>query len=370
MNAPLFDIDRPSLQAEVESYKPGTGLAWPNFFDLKYTPKFDIHSLVGEDGIPVSADRIAFNVKAPKKTRKTIGSWDGKLAKIAISREKDEMAINEYNDLKAIAAQADTDKDAKQYLVDMVYDDVKFCNDGMDYRVELDAMRIASHGFQSFPASIEGDNATQDVIDFHVPDDNKAGASVAWSDVDNADGIADIVALQKKPMKKGNRKPMYCILEQAAFDQLLAQKKTLNRLSGYSALTGSNLVLTQDSVDLAMINRYMTSKGYPTFVVIDTYATVEAKDGSQETIKPFAENVVVMAPTTKLGYVYYKTVPDVKDTAALQSHASYYKVTRYSDLNPMLEVTLAEAYMQVGLKDRASLCFLNTAKTTWNNGDV
>lgn len=369
MNKPLFDIDRPSLQAEVDSYKPGNGLAWPNFFDLKYTPKFDIHSLVGDDGIPVSADRIAFNVKAPKKTRKTIGSWDGRLAKIAISREKDEIAINEYRDLQAVANASDTDRDAKRYLIDMIYDDVKFCNDGMDYRVELDAMRIASHGFQSFPKSIEGDNATEDVINFNIPAENHSGAKVPWSDADNADGIADIVKMQKIVVKKGNKKPNYAIMEQAAFDLLIAQKATLNRLSAYNAITQSSIVLTADSVDVDVINRYMSRKGYPTIVVIDTYTTIEHNDGSRETIKPFAENVVLLAPTTKLGYVYYKTVPDVQNTEALQTHGSFYKMTRYSDVNPMLEVTLAESYMQVGLKDRASLCFINTEKTTWNDGD-
>ena len=72
MNKPLFDLDQPGLQAEVDSYKPGNGLIWPVLFPLKYTPKFDLKGIEGEDGIPVSADRVAFNTKAPLKSRKTL----------------------------------------------------------------------------------------------------------------------------------------------------------------------------------------------------------------------------------------------------------------------------------------------------------
>lgn len=373
MNKPLFDIDRPSLQAEVDSYVPGSGLSWRTFFPLKYTPRFDLHGLEGEDGIPVTADRIAFDVKAPTKTRKTIGSWSGELAKIAISRDKNEKQINEYNDLTSIANAADTDKDAKKYLVDMVYDDVKFCNDGMDYKVELDALRIGSHGVQDFPATIDGDNATADVINFNVPAENFFGVTAAnkkWSAAATADGIADIVRMQKAIIKKGHRRPNFAIMEQAAFDYLTQQTATLNRLSSYNAFTGGSAILSPDAVDLGVINNYMAKKGYPTILVIDSYATVEAKNGEQTTMKPWAENVCVLSPTVQLGWTYYKGVPDVKDTDALQVHGAYYKMTRYSELNPMKEVTMAEAYVQCALINRASLCFLNTENTSWNGGSI
>jgi hypothetical protein len=44
-------------------------------------------------------------------------------------------------------------------------------------------------------------------------------------------------------------------------------------------------------------------------------------------------------------------------------------MTRYSDLNPMLEVTMAEAYVQPALINRKSLVFLNTTAENWNNGE-
>lgn len=366
MNKPFFDIDIAGMQVAVNSYKPGNGLAWRQLFPLKYTPKFDLKGLEGNEGIPVAADRVAFNTKAPKKTRKTIGSWSGKLGKFAVSREKDEIEINEYNDLVTLAAANTEDAATARYLVDMVYDDLDFCNKAMDYKVELDAMRIGSSGKQTFSKSIDGDMATEDVINFNVPKENFGGVKTAWSDAENADGLKDIADWQAKITKKGGNKPLYAIIEKAKFDELCAQKSTARKLFPRY----DQALVTADMVSIDTINSYMRGKGYPQLLVLDTYATIEHKDGTHETIKPWNENVVVLSPSTQLGWTYYKPVPNVANTDALQTQASYYKMTRYSDLNPMLEVTMAEAYIQPALINRASLVFINTANTTWNNGEA
>lgn len=366
MNKPFFDIDIAGMQVAVNSYKPGNGLAWRQLFPLKYTPKFDLKGLEGNEGIPVAADRVAFNTKAPKKTRKTIGSWSGKLGKFAVSREKDEIEINEYNDLVTLAAANTEDAATARYLVDMVYDDLDFCNKAMDYKVELDAMRIGSSGVQTFSKSIDGDMATEDVINFNVPPENFGGVKIAWSDAENADGLKDIADWQAKIAKKGTNKPMYAFIEKAKFDELCAQKATARKLFPRY----DQALVTADMVSIDTINSYMRGKGFPQILILDTYATIEHKDGTHETVKPWNENVVVLAPSTQLGWTYYKPVPNVANTDALQTQASYYKMTRYSDLNPMLEVTMAEAYIQPALINRASLVFINTANTTWNNGEA
>lgn len=371
MNKPIFDIDQPSMQAEIESYEVGAGRVWPTFFPLRPTSKFDIKSLAGKEGVPISADKIAFNVKAPTKTRKTVGSWSGKLGKVAISREQDEEVINEYNDLAAIVASLpeDSDNSAKQEMVDMIYDDVAFVNEGMDTKIEVDACRIGSSGIQDFPAVIDGDNATQDIINFNVPDANKNGVAVVWSDHTNADGIADIEA-RYKAMRKAHKTLRYAIMEQEAFENLCAQAKTIARIPGNVTVSGKNIVASNSAPTLDALNAYMRSHGLPTIIVIETEAGIEGKDGEVTPIKPWRENVVTLAPSIQLGWTYWKTVPRVENTEALQTYGSFYKVTRYSEVNPMLEVTLAEAYVQCVLINRSTVNFLNVAYvTTWNNGE-
>lgn len=63
-------------------------------------------------------------------------------------------------------------------------------------------------------------------------------------------------------------------------------------------------------------------------------------------------------------------MPLVENTEALQVYGSFYKLTRYSDVNPMLEVTMAEAYVQPALINRQSLVFINTMNENWNDGEA
>ena len=384
MDAPLFDIDIPGMQATVNKFQPGTGLAWATLFPLKYTRKFDIKGLEGDEGIPVAADRVAFNTKAPKKTRQKVGTWSGKLSKYAVSRDKDEIEINEYLDAQTLANAATENQQEKQELVNLVYDDVNFARKAMDYKVELDCMRIASSGVQTFPAKIEGDMATQDTINFNVPaanfigvkiseKKNKAGGTVTkqgyvWSDEENADGLLDLANAQDMIAKQGLTKPRFAFMEKAKFQELVAQKKTAKRL--YPQVNDLSMI-TADMITLEKINAYNASptRGYPQIVILDTYVTIEHKDGSKDTIKPWNVNVVTLSPTVQLGWTYYKNVPMVQNTAALQVYGSFYKVTRYSEVNPQSETTLAEAYVQPALINRKSLVFLNTANQTWAEGE-
>lgn len=374
MNKPLFNIDQPNLQVAVNSYKPGNGFAWSKLFPLKYTKTFDLKGIEGKDGIPVSADKVAFNSKAPKKSRKKIGTWSGTLGKIAISRDKDEIEINEYQDAQIISQANPEDQALARELVNIVYDDVQFCNDGMDAKVEVDSMRIACMGKQVYNKTIDGDNVTTDIIDFNVPADNFKGVSTAWATFaggtwtvnSGADGLKDIAEAQRAIQKKGLNKPRYAYMEQQAFDWLCEQTATQKRILPAAFVAGT---ITSEQINIANINTYMRSKGFPEIRIVDTYVTIEHKDGSFETIKPWQENLVTLSPTEQLGYTYYKPVPMVQSTEALQVQGSFYKMTRYSDVNPMREVTMSEAYVQPALINRASLVFINTAKSTWSDGD-
>ena len=372
MNKPLFDIDRKDLQITLTHYKPGNGLAWATLFPLKSTRRFELKGLEGNEGIAVSAERVAFNTKAPLKTRETIGTWSGKLGKISVSRQKDEEDINDYNDLKAIAANAD-DQQAANDMLDMIYDDVEFCNNSMNIKNEIDCLRIASSGVMTFPEEIDGDNATADTINFNVPEDNFMGASKVWTvkgkagavEVnDEADPIGDIIRCTDAIAAKGYPRPRYAYMDKSAFLTLRSAKKTATRLYP----NANNIVINNEMITLDSINSYMERNGYPVLRYTDSYARIEDKKGDKKVVKPWNENVVTLCPEVNLGYTYYKTVPMVKNTEAMQEQGAFYKLTCYSDLNPMLEVTMAEAYIQPVLVNRRSTVFLNINATTWNKG--
>lgn len=384
METPFFDIDKPGMQATVNKFKPGNGFVWPKLFPLKFTRKFTLEGIEGDDGIPVAADRVAFNTKAPKKTRKTIGKWNGKLGKYAVSREKDEIDINDYRDAQTLANASDANPEEKRELIRIVYDDVSFCRTAMDAKVEIDAMGVATSGKQQFKPEIDGEMATADEINFNVPEGNFIGYGFAdkkdkkgtalvvgadWGDSENADGLRDLKNAQEMIAKKGIPKPRYAFMEKNKFQQLMAQRATVRRL--FPQVTDLSVV-SAEMITLEKINAYnaKAEHGYPHIIVLDTYVSIEHKDGARDTIKPWAENVVVLAPSTQLGWTYYKPVPMLENTPALQVAGPFYTVTRYSEPNPKLEVTLAEAYVQPALINRQSLVFFNTEAKDWNGGAV
>lgn len=361
MHKPLFDLELADMQVVVDSTAIGSGMAWPTLFPLRYSARFDLKALEGEEGLPVTADRVAFNSKAPKKTRKTVGSWSGKLGKMSVSREKDEVEIIEYEDLRTLAAKSN-DPAAAQNLLDMVFNDLKFCSEAMNARVELDALRIGSSGVFDGKVEYDGDMAKADSINFNVPSENFKGVGVAWSDADNADAIGDISAAQKALRKKGRKTANYVFLNLAKFEEICAQKATVKRLF---PLTTDISLVTGEMVNLDSVNAYMRKNKYPQFVVIDSYVEVEGKDGETTAVEPWDGDVVVLGPTPNLGYTYYRPISLTENTAALEVQSSFFKTTRYSEVNPRLEVTMAEAYYQPALANRKSLVFINTTKKTW-----
>lgn len=367
MRKPLFDLSQVDMQAEINSYALGSGLAWPTLFPLRYTPTLDIKSLEGNDGIPVSADVIAFNAKAPQKTRKTVGAWSGEITKVAISRAKDEKQIKEYQILRSYAQSSGNPNVATQ-LVDMRYEDVEFCYNGVNYCNEDLALQVGSKAEIVLNTTNNNDVVTQNTLNFNIPTSHKVGVSTKWSVTASSDPLGDIINGQKTIQKGGYSKPMYAIMEQAAFDNIMLSEKTVKRVAPI-VLTATGLA-NSDTLTLDQVNTYLRTKGYPQIIVIDSYVKQEARSGKQTTYKPWAENVVVLSPTPQLGWTWWSDVPQVSDTDAMQVYRENVKITRYSELNPMLEVTLAEAYIQPALINRQSLYYINTENAAWNNGNV
>lgn len=371
-NKPFMNVTNAELQFFLLKVFVGLQMYWKELFPVKYTKTFDLKGIEGKDGIPVSADRVAFNAKAPKKTRKKLGSWSGQLGKISMSKEKDEIEINDYRDSVVLATANPQDQALKNDIIATIYDDVKACADGIDAKIELDAMRIACMGKQVYSQQVDGDMVTADEIDFNIPEENKKGAKVAWASYSNgqwtpnasADGLKDIIDASRTMVKNGKRKPQFVYMEQTAFDWLCGQTATANKLYP----TAQSGVVTSDMITIDAINAYLSRKSAPKIYVLDTNVAVEHKDGSIETIKPWEENLVVMSPVKELGYTYYKPVPMVEGTDAVQVQNDYFKMTRYSEVNPMLEVTMSEAYIQPALANRNSLCYMNVAKTSWADG--
>ena len=253
-------------------------------------------------------------------------------------------------------------------IVDMVFEDVEFCYNGINYRNEDMALQIGSKAALVLNTTNNNDVVTQKTLNWNIPDSHKVGVTNKWSVPASSDPLKDIIDGAKAIKKEGNARPAYAIMEQAAFENLLMSEKTIKRVA--SVVLSATGLANEDSISLEMVNAYMRSKGYPQIAVIDSYNKQEARDGKQTTYKAWAENVVVLSPTLQLGWTWWSDVPQVEDTAALQAYRDNVKITRFSRLDPMEEVTLAEAYIMPALINRSSLYYINTENPSWNDGNA
>ncbi len=363
---PIFDIDNASLGYELENTQAGKAYYWRTLFPLKKVARFSVKTIVGNEGLPVAARRVAFNSKNPLFTRKEVGQSEIKLGKYAASREKDEIQIQDYRDLQAIVRQSN-DPAAAEECINIAYDDVRFCENAMPAKIEMDALGIGSRGKQVFNTAYEGDMVTQDEIDFGVPAGNFLGATTVWSNASTANGLKDIVNAAEAISAQGYAAPKFAYMEKQAFKLLCAQEAVAKAIFPMFKLLD---IQTGGLVNIESINNYMDKQGYPHILVIDSWVGYEDLKGEVTNVKPWNPNVVTLSLTPQLGWTYYKEkfIEEAEDKIAIEQNGEFYNVTIQGERNPDKVITSSEAYAQCGLINRRSLVFLNVANTSWADG--
>lgn len=363
---PIFDIDNATLEFELQNTERGKNHYWRTLFPLQEVARFSVKTIMGNEGLPVAARRVAFNSKNPLFTRKEIGKREIALGKYAASREKDEIDIQTYRDMLAIAQQTN-DTAAATECVNIAYDDVRFCEDAIPAKIEMDAMGIASRGKQVFNSEYDGDMVSEDELDFGVPAENFHGVPVKWSDTKNADGIADIEKYAEQVADTGNAAPKFIFLEKKAFKQLCAQEKVMHKLYPMYKLID---IQVGRMVTLQSVNDYMDAQGLPHILVLDTWVGYEDAQGNVTNVKPWNPNVITMSLTPQLGKTFWKRkhIEEAEDKIAIEQNGEFYNITIVGERNPDKVTTSGEAYAQIALTNRRSLVFVNIDNTEWADG--
>lgn len=365
-NKPYIPINGDEFAEFVNGFQP-TPLYYSQLFPLKPTNTFNIHAISGRGEIPIVAETVAFNSKSPLKSRKRVGEWSGNIGKISISRLKNELEINETID-GLYLAQKNGDVQAAVEIVNRTFDDATFCINGIGNKIEMDALRIMSQGYLDLNESYDGKGkGSADVINFNIPSTQQTGVTKKWS-LDDADGLGDIIKVCQDMEEKDRQVPRYVFMSKKTFNVLINQEATKKRLSSALAIVGN--LSAYASFSQQEVNSYMLKFNYPQIQIIDRRVMTESNAGVREIVHPYKDNVLLFSPTLQLGWTYYKRVPMIENTEAQQVYGDCYKLTRYSEQNPMTETTMAEAYVQSVLTNREDLAMLNIANTTWANGVI
>lgn len=331
-------LSEKDMQAVLNTYNVRE-FVYPTLFPFKFTPTLTWKSLSGNMGAPVAADVVAYDATAPRKTRKIVERAQGDIPKIEISRVKGELELNEYFQLQHYA---NTTEGARA-LIDFIYDDMEFCWDGVNARLEWLAMTALSTGQVALAKTTNAGIVTETAVDFLVPAAQKTKMSAAnrkWDTAATAKPITDIKAIVKLGKAKGIRLT-HMFMNQDTFDHMVACTETINFAASW-VLRATNLSRNPALPD---INAALRQENLPEIVVIDSLVTIEQDNGTQTAVNPWSAGKVTFTPSLNVGYTYHAPLADelVGGSAALKVKRNHVLIKKFSVEEPTAEITKALA---------------------------
>jgi len=318
-------------------------LYYPDFFPVKYVNSLKWETLIGSQGNRVAADVVAYDTSAPIKTRAVVRSLSGDIPPIRISRAMRETDLNDYNVAKAIGSPL-------SQILPLIWNDVDFCVDGVNARLEWLAIRAMAGGTITLSTINNGGGIiTEDVIDFGLPTANKeveATADNYWTTgaYSTNTPITDIQTIVAEAKTIGSS-IRYIIMNLSKFIAFQTSTQVQN-YCGVGYVAGA---IFRPIPTLAQANDMLLSRSLPTIIVVDTSITIENAAHTRTAYDPWldassADRYVLFAPELPLGATYVgpiamETNAPKQATIAKKGHIL---VSKYSEVNPVCEWTLAE----------------------------
>jgi hypothetical protein len=357
----LQEVSKASLLARVTSKKVKPTY-FPNFFGILPVTTLKWETLSGEKGAPVMAEVISYDASAPLKTRTVVNKKSGDIPKTSISRALNE---GEYQKYKALKSAAGSDA-SKQAILDIVFNDVDFCYNGVRARMEWLAMQALSQGSITLDTDNSAGIVTETAVSFGIPTANKFGftdhGGKAWSDKSSAPTVAfdDIASAARENGDTLN----YAIMDLVTFNRMKATADMQAALKAYVNVQG------KFAVTINVINEYMEANMLPKIVVIDPTVTFEDEDHKRTTLKCWAPGKVAFVSDLKVGDIQHGPImaEDIPEygKVATSIKKDFVFVSKYTELNPVKQMTLAEANAFPVLNDPTSIYLFDSENGTWS----
>lgn len=361
----MVGLNEKDMQAVIYNYDL-KDFYYPTLFPLKETGSLTWKMLEAQAGLKIAADLVSRGATIPKKMRDAISRIQGDIPKIAISREKLEDELTEY-DLMVLRSSGNPDLTA---LVEFWAEDTKYCWDGVAARAEWIALRQISLGKVKFSNSNNASVVTEYDVDYLMSKQQKIGVNTAYTEAGNGKPLTkDIPTALKLGKKLYGAKYKFMFMNVDTFAKFAAQEEVLKKCASFI----QNATGTQDTPDLTTVNAYLTKKkelyGGLQIILIDQDITIELADGSRNTGNPFEDDVILFSESKVLGNTYWKKPIDAKKmpgSVAEKVMHGHTLIKKYSDESPIREVTegISNLFPAWNLAGRSVL--MQTNGTVWN----
>lgn len=257
----------------------------------------DFEYILGASYRPAMASIISFDSEAPIRGRRGLGTRvSGELPPVKHKAKLSEKEIIKFTQPRA-------NSNDVQQVISGVYQLTADLIQGLNARLEWMRMQALSENVLTYEAVDQGEGAVTIEFDFGFRDimqlnlvtqQDGAGSSIAsdvstvWSDIANADPIADLVyACDLAEETTGLR-----------FERMVLSQKSITYLQKNDAIrelirgtTGSLQI-----VSLADLNALFTTYNLPTLIPYDVKVTYDDGDGTMVETRPMAQNKAILLP--------------------------------------------------------------------------
>lgn len=345
----LKELDNKTLEAylKVRQYKT---LFFETYFPFKTVSQLDYTTLIGDQGNMVAADVVSYNSSAPIKSRKVVGKLTGSIPAIRMKKVMDEKDILDYNYLKTLA-----DSIEKNAILDIIFNDVDACYEGVMARLEWIVAKIMSKGTITLTKANNNGIVTENVIDFQIPAANKTGVAVVWSaTASTTTPLTDMRAVVAMALTNGH-KLATCIMRTEQWNQFRASTEVKNEIGYY--LIGTSAL--PKAPNLNVVNEYLLGEGMPVIRIYDQSLTTENEAGTQVSGNPWELGYITYIPQDKLGSMLSAPLASrlSPPQQEFQSMKGNVLIAKWRETDPVSELTRGEinAFPSIGEAHRIYL---------------
>lgn len=359
-------ITEKDMQAVINQYDLKL-YYYPTLFPLKENFTLTWKALEAQVGLKIAGDIVARGSSISKKTRNAIARIQGDIPKIAIKRTKDENELNEYDIMVAMTS---SNPDLRA-LINAWAEDTKYCWDGVANRLEWLALQQISLGKVKFDNSNNDSVVTEFDVDYEIPAEQKVGFQTGSANWDTSSAAKPISKDFKNIVKLAKAKGISLKFAFMSLDTFATFTETEEVIKLCASFANNALGISQ-TPSLEQVNTTLRGLSYLKglqIVVIDQDITLELPNGNRTTGNPFAENVVSFHEAKVMGNTYWKKPADfnLKGTAAIKALNGHTCIKKYSNEEPIEEVTigLANAFPAWVSSGRSFL--MSTDASTWSH---
>lgn len=349
----ITEFSQANMNAIIQAYPLGD-LRYREYFPLKFNPYLTYSNIEGADGAKIMADIVAIGSKAPRKGREFVENIKGEIPKVEIARDLNEKDLLTIQQLRYAVNANPTNAGIKNQLIDKIYEDHRFCIDGINARMEWMAKQLVSTGKYKTTATNNG-GVVNVSVDFKVKTQN---ALKKWADAD-ANPIEEIEKYQEEAKGKGYSYATIT-MSRATLNQVLKNKNTRAFVLGVPI----NATTILPDVRLDQLNAELAEHGLPIIKVWESFISFEGKNGEVTVANGWEEGNILFSTSALLGTTQYTTTTeftmDFADVMSKSIKDSFILVNTFGHQDPISVSTKATAFATPVLNDSKRKLIIKT----------